>query len=221
MRYPVARRIALALAPLLRRSPLYGRRASLLDGPREETLRMVLRTMTRAQVAFDPEVLWKGSAFDFDQAALFVGGHYLLNITMSRRFHDAGKRLALVVAAPREPVYYFGTPAPIENIYGGTQMFVQIRNKLREGASIFFTIEDAEQRDGYAACETVAGTRYVSRAALQFALRVGAPLIFAATYLDAEGRITVTLEKPRTTDAEGLTAEYRDFLRRHVAAVRR
>lgn len=180
-----------------------------------------MRTMTRAQVEFDPEVLWRGETVADDEPTLFIGGHYLLNITMSRRFHNAGRRFAIVVNSPREPVYYFGTKRPIENIYAGSRMFVQIRNRLRDRVSVFMTIEDEHRRDGFWPAETVVGTRHVSVGALQFAMRCGAPMMFAATYLDAEGRITTTLEKPHATDAESLAAEFGDFLQRHVAAVRR
>src|SRR5688572_9358773 len=101
-RFAVARRIALTIAPILRRSPYYARRPSLLDGPREEALRMTLRTMTRARVEFVPEVEIRGIELLPAGPCLLAGAHFLLNIAMTRWFHDHGRRYIGSVGGPRE-----------------------------------------------------------------------------------------------------------------------
>jgi hypothetical protein len=46
-------------------------------------------------------------------------------------------------------------------------------------------------------------------------------VVFAATYLNREGRLTVRYEKPRSDDPMAMADEFCAFLQRHVAAVER
>jgi hypothetical protein len=220
-RFGAARRIAFAIAPVLRRTRYFQRRPSLLDGPREEALRIVLRTMTRAGVEFDPELEIRGRELVANGSAMIVSGHFLLNIAMSRWIFESGHRFTVGLGGPREPIFYFGTRAPLHHCFAGPQMFVQLRDAIRNGDSAFLTIEVAEPEEGLVGFDTVAGRRYLSPAAFAFALRTHTPVVFAATYLNREGRLQVTYEAPSSTDAEGITAEFCEFLQRHVAQVAR
>ncbi|HEU4889847.1 MAG TPA: hypothetical protein VFV49_18330 [Thermoanaerobaculia bacterium] len=219
-RYAAARRIALMVAPLLVRSGYIERRPSLLDGPREEALRMVLRTMTRARVEFNPEVEVRGGDLIAGRAVLIVSGHFLLNIHMSRMLFDAGRRFTAILGGPREPMYYFGTTVPIDFHYADSNVFLRMRQTLSEGSGVGFAIAELGTRqENWIEVRTVAGPRYVSKAAFAFAARTRTPVVFGATYLNPEGRVTITYEEPQATDGEGLTAEFCEFLTRHAAAV--
>ena len=218
-RFAAARRIALLIAPLLKRTRYYAARPSLLDGAREEALRMVLRTMTRARVEFDPDVHIVGRELVDGPPVLIVSAHFLLDSAMSRWMFDAGRQFTVSLAGPREPMYYCGTTVPLPHHYAGPMLFLQLRRALAAGHIGFVAVEESEPHENWEEVETAAGRRYVSPAVFAFVARTGTPIVFGATYLSPEGRLTVTYEKPRAADAEGLMAEFCDFLRRHAAAV--
>lgn len=219
-RFAAARRIALLIAPLLRRSSYFPRRPSLLDGPREEALRMLLRSMTRARVEFVPDVEVRGYEHVSDRPVLIVSGHFLLNVTMSRLIMNSGRRFFGSLAGPREPMYYHGTTVPLDVLYVGPHIFFQLRRTLKDGNIGFVTVEVVDDpHDDWITVETVVGRRYVSPAVFSFASRTGTPLVFGATYLNPAGRLTVTYEVPREKSAEGLRDEFCRFLQKHAAAV--
>ena len=221
MRYAAARRIALAIAPLLRRSPYYARRPSLLDGSREEALRIVLRTMIRARVPFDPDVEIVGRELLPEGAFLVLSGHFLLNSTMSRWMFDAGRRFTVSLGGPREPMYYSGTNVPLPYLYSGQQVLVQLRTELAAGSICFIAIERDVPHPGWTVVNTVAGRRWVSPNAFVFAAKTATPVLFAATYLNRDGRLTVTYERPRTREPQRMADEFCEFFQRHTAAVER
>lgn len=219
-RFAAARRIALLIAPLLARSAYFPGRPSLLDGPREEALRIVMRTMTRAKVEFIPEIEVRGYELLADRPVLIVSGHFLLNIAMSRLIMDSGRSYYATLAGPREPMYYLGTFVPLDFIYAGPHLFFQLRRTLAKGHVGFLTAEVVDEPlEHWIEVDTVAGRRYVSPAVFTFAARTRTPLVFGATYLSPEGRLTITFEEPRAMEAGALTAEFCEFLRRHAAAV--
>lgn len=220
-RFGAARRIARAMAPLLRRSAYYRRRPSLLDGPREEALRMVLRTMTRAGVEFDVDLDVRGRELLPDGGVLVVSGHFLLNVMMTRWIHDAGRHFIAGLGGPREPMFVAGTRLPLDHVYSGPQVFLQLRKKLAARAVVFITVEVPVPTEGWVAVDTVVGRRYVSPATFAYAARTGTPVLFAATHLDGRGRLVVTYERPVAEDAQGMTGEFCAFLARHVGAVGR
>jgi hypothetical protein len=221
-RFAAARRIALLLAPLLKHTRLYERRPSPLDGPREEAMRIVLRTMTRARVEFVPDVEMRNVELFPDGPFLLAGAHFLLNIAMTRWFHDHGRCYVGTVGGPREPVYYFGTTEPLTFRYAGPQILVQLRRELAAGNTCFIAIDSGiRYGDDWVPIDTAAGRRYVSPALFAFARRTGTPILFVATHLDHNGRIVVTYERPRSEDPDGMTAEYCEFLKEHIGAVER
>jgi hypothetical protein len=220
-RFAAARRIALALAPLLRRLPYYRRRPSLLDGPREEALRIVLRSMTRAGVTFDVDAGIHGRELVPDGGMFIVSGHFLLNVMMTRWIHEAGRHFIAGLGGPREPMFYAGTRVPLDHVFSSPQIFTRVRKKIAARAIVFLTIEVPVPQEGWIAVETAAGTRYVSPATFTFAARTRTPVLYAATYLDERGRLCVFYERPTSEDPETMAREFCAFLQRHAATVRR
>jgi hypothetical protein len=222
-RFAAARRIALMIAPLLRRSRYFPRRPSLLDGPREEALRMVLRSMTRARVLFNPDIEVRGYEHLADRPVLIVSAHFLLNVTMSRLILESGRRFVACLAGPREPMYYLGTETPLHHIFVTPRLFVQLRQTLGDGHVAFLIPEvmdtPPDSTDDWRVVDTVVGPRHVSPAVFAFASRTRTPVVFGATYLNPEGRLTITYEQPQAQDSEGLRDEYCRFLQKHAAAV--
>lgn len=220
-RFAVARRIALALAPMLRRSRYYQRRPSLLDGPREEALRIVMRTMTRARVPFDVDIHIHGRELLPERGVFMVTGHFLLNIMMTRWIYESGRHFITGLGGPREPMFIAGTAVPLDHVFSGPAIFTSLRKKIAAGSVAFLTIEVPVPTEGWIPLETVAGTRYVSPATFTVAARTKTPVVYAATYLDARGRLCVFYERPTSEDPETMAREFCTFLQKHVGAVGR
>jgi hypothetical protein len=217
----VALRIALLIAPLLRRSPYYARRPSRLDGYREESLRLVLRTMARSRVRFDPDIDVIGRELFPEEPALIVSGHFLLNVHMTRWMFDAGRDMTTVLGGEREPMYYSGTLRPLERIVVGPSVLLRMRSRLAEGASVFIDIESGRKSEGWTPVETVAGTRWISIKPLQLAKKIGVPVVFASTKLDERSRLVVKYERPSSDEPEEMLRQFGEFLREEAALVAR
>jgi hypothetical protein len=129
-RYAVAHRIALLIAPILRRTPYYARRPSRLDGYREESLRMMLRVLARSRVRFDPDIDVRGRELFPDTPALIVSGHFLLNGHMTRWMFDAGREMTVVLGRDRETMYYSGTRRPVAQLIVGPSVLLQMRRRF-------------------------------------------------------------------------------------------
>jgi lauroyl/myristoyl acyltransferase len=217
-RFETARRLALAFAPLLRRTSYYARRNSLIDGHREEALRIVLRCMIRRGVPFDPAMTVHGGELVPHGSAFLLTAHFLLNhIMISRWLHDRGERIAWFVAGPREPLFYGGTRVPLEVLQRGTAALLQVRRRLNEGQKVLAGFEEANPREDSVPVETAAGLRHVTPGLERLARRLNVPVLFAATHFDETGRVAVTFARP----SHDVVAEFCDFLRTHAAAIRR
>jgi hypothetical protein len=222
-RFEVARRLALLFAPVFRRTPYYARRASWLDGAREESLRMLLRSMVRAKVEFDPTIVCHGASLVPDGPFIVVSAHYLLNTLMMRWVHDRGGTLHNIAAGPRtEQVFYAGTRRPLQLLYRGPAVLLQARQKLAEGSSIYLIAETRVEHPTWKAVDHDGDRRrYVSSAMMKFALRNRTPVVFTATYFDDAGQVAIIFERPSSSDADAMTDEFIEFFRRHTARVRR
>ncbi|HEV3484912.1 MAG TPA: hypothetical protein VG106_05860 [Vicinamibacterales bacterium] len=219
-RFGAARRIALTLAPLLRRTRYYARRNSLIDGHREEALRIVLRCMIRSGVAFDPAMLVHGGELVPRGSAFLFTGHFLLNnVMITRWLHDRGERITWFVAGPREPMFYGGTRVPLEVLQRGTAALLRARRLLAEGQKVLAGFEEVNPHEDSIPVETAAGVRHVTPALARFAARLEVPVLFAATHFHDDGRVVVTFARPSSN--ETLVAEFCEFLRAHTAAIRR
>lgn len=180
--------------------------------------------MTRARVEFVPDVEVLGRELVDGRAVLLLSGHFLLNITMTRLLVDTGRRVTVGLGGPREPMYYLGTRQPLELRYAGPRMFLQLRDEIARGNTAFLTVEvekPTTQDESWRTLDTVAGRRYISPAAFRFAARAALPVVFGVTYLSPAGKLTVTFEQPRASDAEGMVEEFCEFLTRHAAQVTR
>ena len=220
-RYAVAHRIALLIAPILRRTPYYARRPSRLDGYREESLRMMLRVLARSRVCFDPDIDVRGRELFPDKPALIISGHFLLNGHMTRWMLDAGRDMTAVLGRDRETMYYSGTLRPVAQLIVGPSVLLKMRRSLAEGSSVFIDIEAGRMNEGWTPVETAAGTRWISIKPLQFAKRIGVPVIFASTIVDERGRMVVTYVRPSSDDPDVTLREFGEFLRNEAARVAR
>jgi hypothetical protein len=208
-RFRIALRTARLITPIVRRSMLYRHRMSLQDGPREETLRIVLRAMTRIGVPFDPEVEVDGAELVPDGPAIFVSGHFMLNILMSRWLHDRGETVTIVRWRPPAGLTVIGTTERLDALDTTPAVLVQARRRLAAGGKL---IVDADGPDPAAgeALRLPQETVYVSDRIFRFAARIDVPVVFFATRFTARGP-RLTLRRPSAPDASTMTREFRAF----------
>lgn len=220
-RYPIAARVALLLAPLVRRTRLYARRPSRLDGYREESLRLATRLLARARVPYDPDLDVRGLEQLPDGAALIVSGHFLLNGLMTRCLFDAHRTLTVILGTERtEPTFYAGTLQTVETLIVNPSILVQIRRRLVDGGTVFIDIDSKTASRDAMEVVTAVDRRWISPSVLQLAEKIGVPVIFTAARVDGR-RATITFVKPSSQQADAMLREFADFYREHIAAIER
>ena len=220
-RYRIAARVALLLAPLLRRTRLYARRPSRLDGYREESLRLAIRVLARARVPYDPDLDVRGLEHLPDGPALIVSGHFLLNGLMTRCLFDTHRTLTVILGSERrESTFYAGTLRPVETLIVNPSILVQIRRRLLDGGIVFIDIDSKLASRDSMEVETAVDTRWISPSVLQLVEKIGVPVIFTAARVEGR-RATVTFVKPSSQQADTMLREFGDFYRDHIAAVER
>lgn len=219
-RFDLARRVGLAVAPLLALTPLYATRPSRLDGPREEAVRLALHLMRRLRVRFDPKVEVKGDPLPAG-AAIVAGAHFGLHQLPARWLFDRGDVPAVIAYRPNPAVCYIGSDVPIHYLdAANAAVLVQARCRLAEGKKIIVLIDDEHAAPGLMKVDTVAGPRWVSDAIPRFAERIGVPLFFVHTRIEADGRLASEVRAaPRK--AEEAFAAWCEQLVRDAAGIRR
>lgn len=192
-RFRVAKRIALTLAPLLRISRFYERRGSLLDGHREEAVRLAVHAMRRLRIAYDPMIRVDG-ATPPEGAAIIACGHFLLNNLMLRWLLDRGDPVVMIANSPDPVLCYSGTAEPIDTIdSSGPVPLVRARRRLAGGAKIMVMIDDENAEPAYVRVDTAVGPRYLSAAIPRLAERVDVPVFFGNLRVDASGELVFDL----------------------------
>jgi hypothetical protein len=220
LRFTAALRIAMILAPLVRRLPYYKRRPSALDGFREESLRMVLRAMTRTRVPYDTDLVIRGhEVFPASGPVLIAGAHFLLSVHQTRWMYEAGRTFTAVIGMPREPIYYSGTLVPIDRLLLNGQILVQVREAFRRGSIVFIALDDEQPHGNRTRVETAGGARWVSDVPFRFAARTRTPVVFESARVE-NGQLIITYARPEG-DADQMFREYCDFLRDQAGRVAR
>lgn len=217
-RFGVAKRLALQLGPLLRRTRYYPRRPSSIDGYREDALRLFWRAMNHTRVRFDPVYVLSGGEHVPPGGAIFVSGHFLLNGLVARWLYDRGERMSVLAGDVAERRVYPGLGEPLESMPLGPASLLKVRARLREGIKILAYIDSTASMENRAAVETPGGTRYISPSMIELAASLDVPLLFSAVHFDDEDRLVLAIERPRTNDPY---REFCEFFRAQAAAVRR
>ncbi|HEX8253122.1 MAG TPA: hypothetical protein VF846_08255 [Thermoanaerobaculia bacterium] len=200
-RFAAARKLALAAAPLLRASRHYQRRGSLLDGYREEAVRLALHAMRRLSITFDPALRVRGATLP-DGPAIIACSHFLLNFVMLRWILDRGDPPAMIANHPDPLICYVGTTQRIDSLHSAGGVLLAVRQRLAAGRKVMVMIDDQNPERGYVRVDTAAGPRYVSGVMHRFAERLNVPLYFVNVYVDAGGELAAELRAlPRDADA--------------------
>jgi hypothetical protein len=216
-RFPLALRAAKAAAPGIARTAFYRGRPWLHDAPRDESLRLMVRAMTRLGVRFDPTMVVTGAELIPDGAALFAAGHMSLNLLMPRWLHDRGDAVTILTWRPEPGVTIMGSDVPLDAVDTDTRVFLRARSRLAKGRKVLMMPEASKPFRGAIEVAAPRGRAYVSPAIFRLAERLRVPMLFLSTHFDGRD-VQVTLARPTSPDAATMTAEFCDFF---VAETRR
>lgn len=208
-RFPVALGAARVLAPIVSRTMLYRHRVSRQDGPGEESLRLVLRAMVRLGVPFDPVVDVDGASLVPDGPALFVSGHFMLNVLLSRWLHDRGEPVTIIHWRPPAGLRIIGTGTAIDALDVTPQVLLRIRGRLAEGRKVIVDVDGPDPASGQALA-LPNDTVYVSDRVFRLAETLGVPVRFFFTHI-VDGRPRITFVRPSSPEAATAVREFRAF----------
>ena len=137
----IARTTAALLGPALMRRPQRYACSTLLD----ETIRALLRTMARKQMAFDPAV---NAEIPDDlvptireRGAILVSGHFPLNALATRFLHDQGVPPVVARASVDGDRYVWGTGHLLDYLLPKRTVLLQIREILAQHRPVLMSID--------------------------------------------------------------------------------
>ena len=221
-RFSLARVVAGAVEPILRRTAAFRHQeASKIDGARELALYLVLRVLTRYGTRFDPRVTIDGSelltrALATGQGVLLVGPHVTLYHLLFRRLYDDGFAPAGITA--ERDMRLPGTTIVADTMQPSATFLVTTRNLLRRGRLVCAMLDRGEHRPGRTVeFSAPLGPIIVAPALLQVAVRSGARVLFTEVHATRD-EIRATIHQPSSESVDGLTREFADFVRAHIAS---
>jgi lauroyl/myristoyl acyltransferase len=220
-RFRVAMLAARAAEPFLQRTaPFRLQQKSGVDGPREIAAYVVLRILTRHGTEFDPDIDVRGwdelvRAYNDGRGVLVAVPHMALMQFLLRLSHDRGLSM-LGITAEREPIY--GTRVAAPTMAPSPTFLVTARNRLRRGGFVSAMLDRGEHQPlRTVEVQTDNGSVIVAPALLRIAAACGAQVLFMEMHVDGR-RLAGTIVPAASDSVEGLTREFAEFVRAHVAA---
>jgi hypothetical protein len=180
---------------------------------REYTLIKILYSLTYRGIEFDPVVTVRGSEFLAGHTGgIIVSGHFSLNYIFIRWFFDTQPNLLSCVAVTdKKELYILGTSAFSEVIQPDARSLLRIKRKVRDGKYVGVEIDSFEPHDGWHKVNTSKRAVYINDGVIRFAQRLGIPIVFMGTTLDANDNIVITIA-PSTNRTEVVLDEFGQFL---------
>ena len=220
-RFRAAMLLARAAEPFLRgTAPFRLQQRSRVDGAREIAAMMVLHMLTRNGCEFDLDVDVRGWD-DFVRACrdgrgvLLASAHAGLGLMLLRLFHEYG--LPAVTITGEEEIIA-GTRLVAPTMQPSPTFLVSARNRMRRGDAVCAMLDRHEHHAGHTLeVDTVNGPVIVAPALLHVAAKCGARVAFTEMHVDGD-RLAGTVAMAASSDAEGLTREFAEFVRAQVAA---
>src|SRR5262249_39637736 len=151
----------------------------------EEALAQALESMAFRGVEFEPELVVQGAEVIPCGGVILATGHFRLNRLFLRWLFDRGRPGAAGMKPPRPVPYVWGTRVRLDAILADRQVLLRLRRRLAAGATVFIDLDGPEPSPGARLVETVVGPRYVSDAVPRFAERLGLPVVFCSTLVQA------------------------------------
>jgi hypothetical protein len=180
--------------------------------PLDESLRLMLRTMIRLGVTFNPRIVVDGAELIPDGPALFAAAHLSLNLLMPRWLHDRGHNVSILTWRPERGATIMGSDVPVDAVdTTDARVFLYARTRLRQGRKVVMMPEAPAPFPGAIEVAAPLGTAYVSDAVFHLAERLRVPMIFFATRFDGR-EVHMTVARPSADDSATMTREFGDFL---------
>lgn len=226
-RFRAAALLSRALAPVVRRTPLYrAHRRLRIDGVSELALYYALEIMTNSGASFDPALEVEGSrilsdALERGEGVLLIAPHALLSQLIFRPLYDMGHVPTVISAAPLAHVY--GTRLVVRAVQPSPTFMIRVRSVLRNGGVVCAMV-DGEHAAGQGLVNftTAEGTMVISDALIRLALRCKARVLFTSVRIDRDRGALLTIAEPATTEgltAETVTKDFARYIQAHIAAV--
>jgi hypothetical protein len=217
--------LARATEPLFRLSELYRlQERSRVSGALDIATHMVLHTLTKNGVPLDPIFDFAGyddfvRAYKEGCGILLVAAHNALSLLILRRFYDAGNPS---VTNSSDALRVLGTSFDAPIIDASSAFLLATRSRLRRGEIVGAMLDRSEHHhdkdaERTFAFETANGPVIMAPALLHVAARCGARVVFVEAHAEPRG-LAGTLVVASSSDVEGLTREYIDFVRAHLAS---
>jgi hypothetical protein len=221
-RFAAAQSLARAAGPFFRGTGAYrAQQQANIDGAAEIALHFVTNALTVNGTVFDPVVGIEG----YDEfrrlcrggrGVLLVQPHAVLTHLQFRIFHDDG--LDPVGVNADRHMRIAGTTIPAQPLVPSRTFLVRARSLLRDGRLVCAMLDRGEHSaDRTVEVETANGPVIVAPALLQVACRCQARVAFTEVHVDRR-RVVGRIVLASSDSAEGLTREFGDFVRTHVAA---
>lgn len=226
-RFEAAMLIARAAIPLVRRTGAFKeQQRGKVDGAREIALHLVLNTLTKNGIEFDPDLTVHGAEelermLAAGKGVLLISPHTVLSLLMLRFLHDAGHAPVVIAADPQMRIS--GTNVTAETLQPSPTFLVATRTRLRRGRLVCGMPDRGEPSAGRTIeFATANGQIILAPALLQVAARCRANVMFLR--VQVEGRAVVATMTPPPAEAAGstdaLTEAFIEFVRAHVQARR-
>jgi hypothetical protein len=213
--------VARVLEPLLRRTAAYRRQATArIDGGREIAVYFVMRVLTRHGIGFDPRVAVKGGAaltraIAEGNGVFLAGPHATLFHLLFRRLHDDGLAPAGITA--EHGMRLAGTTIVAETMQPSPTFLLTARDLFRQGRLVCGMLDRGDHQPGRTVqFDTPAGPLIVAPALLRVAVRCRARVLFTEVHATRDG-IVATIHEPSSETVDGLTREFAEFVRAHIA----
>lgn len=201
---PYRSRLAAALR-LARLVPFAKRWRSPFEHENDARARVLVRTMTYANVPFPNDIVLVG-AEELRGPAIIVSAHIFLNALLLRALVERGHRLAIPRTYPADPPWLAGSSIPLENLLISPTILVTLRRRLAGGEIAFINVDGAPQPTPW----EVHGL-YLSDAAVAFAKKIDVPLFFASTRVHG-GKVISELRRAHGLSVDQVMEELKDFL---------
>jgi hypothetical protein len=225
-RFRTALLCARMVPPLIRRTmPYRQRRKSIVDGPVEIALYIILAGLTRDGIAFDPRL--RVVDFELFEAAvrrrkgvLLISGHGALGFAFLGYLAERGYQASVVSYYP-DSHHLLAPKVPVPTVSPGRSYLFEVRERFRRGEVVGAMIDRAEAIEGRTVpVETHEGTLHVADALIQVAENAGAEVIFLRSWVESSA-IAIELASPSQSperNAKSIARDFAQFIQHHVSS---
>lgn len=186
----IARSFARIVGPALMKRPSRYAYSTLP----EETLRALLRAMSRKGMLFEPElrVDAPGDALEtLRRGAILLTAHFPLNALATRFITDAGIPNLVIRGNPTGDEYIWGTTQRSSFVLPNATILLKVRRLVAQKWVVAMAIDRSAPYGRTVAIESQFGIYHLSTVVFRFAERLGIPLFFFCARMNDQGEAVV------------------------------